>query len=177
MKKAFLLFLVAAIAGVAAFMFAADAFARQAIESRLRELGHKLQHMGEHERTPLNRRWWSKKMPANEDEIPEGKYRPGETFGSREWFARWVLLSEEASGRLEHQIEQFEMGEAVSGAPYDDVTAIPVTWTWYRGVPGEWGERIRMKAVFTYEEDLWKIAWLEEVTAPTQAPPPVVDPK
>lgn len=177
MKKVVLLILVACVAGTAAFMFAANYFAKQQIESRLRELGKKIRYMGESDRTGLSRNWWATMMPPTDDVIPEAEYRADRTHGRHEWFSAWVALGQEAGGKLECNVENLVIGESVSDARFNGATAVPVTWTWHRGVPGGWGERVAMSAMFVYEADLWKIARLEERTAPADAEPPVIDPQ
>ena len=55
--------------------------------------------------------------------------------------------------------------------------AIPTTWTWHQGVPGEWGERVHMSAIWLYENDQWKIARLEELSKTLNVEPPTLDPR
>ena len=162
MKKAVLLLLVAAAVGVAAFMGIANYFKQKQIATRIRDLGGMLNNVSGSTMTALDRNFWAGMMAPGDIDIPADEFVEGQTHGRQEWFTKWQELSSEGSGKLVRVIEDFKIEEPPTHSRYAGLDATATSWTWHIGVPGQWGERVPMRAIWVYEQQDYRIALLQE---------------
>ncbi|MHC5018732.1 MAG: hypothetical protein ACYTGX_01205 [Planctomycetota bacterium] len=161
MKKAVLLLLVAAAVGVAAFMGIANYFKQKQISTRIRDLGGMLNNVSGSTMTALDRTIWAGIMPPGDIDYPADEFVDGETHGRQEWFTRWQDLSSEGGGKLVRVVEDFKIEDPPTSSRYAGLDATTTTWTWHIGVPGEWGEKVPMRAIWVYEHQDYRIALLQ----------------
>lgn len=163
MKKVVLLLLVAAAVGVAAFMAIANYFKEKQIATRIRDLGGMLNNVSGSTMVALDRNFWAGMMPPGEVDVPADEYVEGQTLGRIEWLQKWGDISSEGGGKMVRIVEDFQIGEPPANTRYAGLGATTTTWTWYIGVPGEWGEKIKMRAIWVYEQQDYRIALLQEL--------------
>jgi len=176
MKKAVLLLLVAAVVGTAGFMAMVNYFKGKQIESRVNELAGLIRNMSGATQTALDRNWWAGEMPPTEYDFDPSEFIDGVSMGRQEWLRHWEDDAASGGGNLVRVVEDLVIGDTLREEKWAGQDATPVTWTWHQGVPGEWGERVKMRAVFVSETQDWRIRLLE-FHGRTEADPPVVDPK
>lgn len=159
-KKVFLLILVAAAGGVAAFLFISERFAQQQLRTAVAELAGNLSP-GDMQffNTALDRRWFHDRMPPHGDD---------KAWGREEWKDEWKANMGEAGFRR-HVVET-KVLEAVDDPLYPGGRTVETEWL--IGVPGQWGTTIRYRMIWIHDQGDWKLARLQETGRTEGASPP-----